>query len=166
MRLSLLVAVSTNGVIGANNSLLWHLPEDLKRFKRLTMGHPILMGRKTFDSIGRVLPGRTSIVLTRSEGYDVPGVLKAGTLSEAIGLAAQKDAYEAFIIGGGEVYRQALEEGVVNRIYLTRVYTELAGDTFFEIPDINQWEVTSHISHPSDNSHAYAFDFIDLTQKD
>ncbi len=144
---------------------MWHLPDDLKRFKALTMGHPILMGRKTFDSIGRALPGRTCIVITRSENFEVPGVLPTTSLEKALSLAAAQDASEGFIIGGGEVYRQALERGIVDCIYLTRVHAVVEGDTYFEIPDGTQWKVEGQVAHPSDERHAFAFDFIDLIKQ-
>jgi dihydrofolate reductase len=162
MQRSILVAVSKNGVIGRDNQLIWRLPDDLKNFKALTLGHPIIMGRKTWDSIGRALPGRTSIVLSRSQPALPAGVLVASSLSDAIEMAGKQETKECFIIGGGEVYRQAMAEGLVDKIYLTQVHAEVEGDAWFRLPDETQWEVLNRTFHPADEQHAYAFDFIEL----
>jgi dihydrofolate reductase len=126
-RLSLIVAVARNGVIGKNNRLPWHIPEDLKRFRALTMGHHILMGRRTWESIGRPLPGRTSVVITRDPNYSAPGALVAHSLSAALAACAA-DA-EAFVIGGAEIYREALPHA--DRVYLTEVMADYPGDVWF-----------------------------------
>ncbi|MDX9845901.1 MAG: dihydrofolate reductase [Tenuifilaceae bacterium] len=130
-KVSIIVAVAQNNVIGNNNQLIWHIPDDLKRFKALTMGHHIIMGRKTWESIGRPLPGRTSIVVTRNKNFDAPGAQRAGSLEEAIAFSSS-DA-EVFIIGGGELYRQALP--MADRIYLTKVHRDFEGDVSF--PELN-----------------------------
>lgn len=151
MRLSLIVAQTPQRVIGNAGGLPWRLSSDLKRFKSLTMGHHLIMGRKTYDSIGRPLPGRTSIVLSRHtlpEGT-AAGVLHAFTLEEALKLAAGDD--EAFVIGGGEIYRQALPR--VERLYLTEVEASVDGDTLFPELDMSQWR----------QSHA---EFCPATEKD
>lgn len=136
MRLSIIVAVSQNGVIGREGDLPWRLSADLQRFKRLTMGHPILMGRKTYESIGRPLPGRTSIVLTRQRNYAAaPGVLVASTLDEALQLCGE--AEQAFIIGGEQLYQMALP--MAERVYLTRVDADVAGDARFPQLDPGDW---------------------------
>ena len=127
MHIALIVAVSRNRVIGRGGQLPWHLPADLRRFKRLTMGHHLIMGRKTFESIGRPLPGRTSIVVTRRLDYAPPGVLIAGSIPAALQLAAADR--EVFFVGGGEVYGQALP--LCHKIYLTEVAADVAGDTLF-----------------------------------
>jgi dihydrofolate reductase len=124
---SLVVAMDRRRVIGHQGKLPWHIPEDLKRFKALTMGHSIIMGRKTHESIGRVLPGRRSIIVTRQADYVVPGALVVHSLEEALAACAGED--EAFVIGGGEIYREAL--GLADRIYLTEVQIEVPGDTLF-----------------------------------
>lgn len=165
MEISLIVAAAENGVIGKDNQLLWRLPDDLKRFKHLTFGHPIIMGRKTYESIGKPLPGRTSIVITRSSGYEVEGVLVVDSLEKAIDMARQQEANEAFVIGGGEIYREALVKKLINKVYLTRVQTEIEGDTFFQIPNQDEWSITSQENHPADERHKYAFQFVDLTRK-
>ena len=129
--LSLIVAASRNGVIGAGGKLPWHLPADLQRFKKLTMGHPILMGRKTFKSIGKPLPGRTNIVITRQEGFQACGAAVAHSLEEALQMC-EKEA-EVFVIGGAEIYKQALP--LADKIYLTRVEQDFEGDTFLPAID-------------------------------
>lgn len=132
MRLSLIVAMAANRVIGKDGQLPWHLPEDLARFKQITMGHTLIMGRKTFQSIGRALPGRDTIVLSRQRSFHAPGCQKASGLDDALQLAS--GAEEVFICGGEELYRQALPQ--VERIYLTVLDRDVEGDTFFpDIPD-------------------------------
>ncbi|MDP6469021.1 MAG: dihydrofolate reductase, partial [Pirellulaceae bacterium] len=126
MRTSLIVAIANNDVIGVNGDLPWKLSDDLRRFKQLTMGHSIIMGRKTYESIGRLLPGRTSIVVTRQKAYSVkPGALLAHSVTAAVDLA--RESSEVFIIGGAEIYRVALP--LVDRMYVTAVAAEVAGDT-------------------------------------
>jgi dihydrofolate reductase len=171
-RLSLIVAASSNNVIGRNGDLPWRLSADLAHFKRLTMGAAILMGRKTYDSIGRPLPGRKSIVLTRDTAWraihDAPlpeGLLVADSLDMAIevaiALAAQtevQNADEVFVIGGGEIYRLALPKA--DRVYLTRVHTTVKGDATFPALDPSEWRLASSESHPADdrNEHACTFE--------
>lgn len=162
MLICLLVAVSENGVIGRNNELLWRLPDDLKRFKALTMGYPMIMGRKTFESIGKPLPGRTSIVITRSSSYQVPGILVAGSLEQALSLAQEQGKEKVFIVGGGEIYKQALESEVVDHLFLTRVCANEAGDTYFDIPDQSDWTIVNEEFHPADERHPEGFIFVDL----
>lgn len=133
MRLSAIVAMSKNRIIGHAGKLPWHLSEDLKRFKALTMGHPIIMGRKTYESIGRVLPGRQNIILTRSKDFKIQNGQIAADLDAALGLCSQP-CEEAFIIGGSEIYKLALPR--LNRIYLTLIQKEVEGDTAF--PDFSK----------------------------
>lgn len=118
-------------VIGRNGKLPWHIPVDLKRFKTLTMGHPIIMGRKTYESIGKVLPGRTNIVITRNEMFSGPGIVVAHSVEEAINKAAEQDGQEIFIIGGAEIYRQTM--AIADRLYLTFVQDNSTGDIFFPV---------------------------------
>jgi dihydrofolate reductase len=171
-RLSLIVAASQNNIIGQNGDLPWRLPADLAHFKRLTMGAAILMGRKTYDSIGRPLPGRKSIVLTRDTAWraihDAPlpeGLLVADSLDMAIevaiALAAQTEVQntaEAFVIGGGEIYRLALPQA--DRVYLTRVHITVEGDATFPALDPTEWRLVSSEDHPADdrNEHPYSFE--------
>jgi dihydrofolate reductase len=132
---SLIVAMANNGVIGKDNRLPWHLPEDLKRFKRLTMGHHIIMGRKTYESIGKLLPGRTSVIVTRRQDYLVPGAIIAHSLEEAIERCASD--HEIFVIGGAEIYRAALS--LADRLLITQIDREIAGDTLFPPVDWSRW---------------------------
>ena len=138
-RLSLIAAVGRNGVIGAGNAMPWHLPEDFAYFKRTTMGHPMVMGRRTFDSIGRPLPGRRSIVVTRQDHWSHPGVETAGSLEDALALCGQ--AEEVFVVGGGEIYRQAM--GRADRLLVTEVDLEPVGDVTFPEIDPAVWRETS-----------------------
>ena len=163
MKLSLIVAANLEGAIGKNNQLLWRLPEDLKRFKALTMGNPILMGRKTFESIGKPLPGRTSFVITRNSEFHADGIVLCSSLEDAIEKARQSGAEEAFVIGGGEIYAQALP--LSDRIYLTRVYNQAVGDVYFNIPNEDQWTTVSREFHKIDDRHAYEFEFLDMERK-
>ena len=129
MSLSLIVAVAQNGVIGRDNALPWHLPEDLRRFKSLTMGHHLIMGRRTFESLGRLLPGRTSVVVTRDLGFVVPGAVVVHSLPEA--LEAAREDPEPFLIGGASLFVEALPH--VDKIYLTRVLQDCDGDTYLDL---------------------------------
>lgn len=130
MLVSIIVAVAENGVIGKDNQLIWRLPDDLKRFKKLTTSHPIIMGRKTFDSIGKPLPGRTSIVVTRNQDFKMDGIVIVHSFEEALKEAGKLDTNEVFVIGGGELYKMALS--VADRLYITEVKTTIEGDTFLE----------------------------------
>lgn len=152
--LSLIVAASENNVIGRENDLPWSLPDDLQYFKETTKGCPIIMGRKNFESIGRVLPGRQNIVITRQPEYAVEGCDVVGSLEEAIEVAG--DAEEVFVIGGGEIYKQALP--MVDRVYLTRVHADIEGDVYF--PELgSEWQETSAEHHDADEKHEHAFTF-------
>lgn len=135
--LSIVVAVGKNNIIGKENGLLWHLPNDLKHFRKITEGHTIIMGRKTFESIGRVLPNRRHIVLTRSSDFQVEGVEKASSIEEVLKLVENEE--EAFVIGGGEIYRQFLP--LVQCIYMTEVDIEKDADVFFPAIDSLEWKV-------------------------
>ncbi len=135
-RLSILVAMAQNRTIGINNTLPWHIPEDLKRFKALTMGHHMIMGRKTFDSIGKPLPGRTTVIVTRNRELKIAGCVIAHTLEEAHTACAGDD--EIFVVGGAELYTLALP--LANTIYLTEIQQEVAGDAFFPELDQNIWQ--------------------------
>lgn len=154
-RVSLIVAMAKNRVIGADNRIPWHLPSELRLFKTVTLGHHIIMGRKTYESINRLLPGRTTVIVTRQPGYQVPGALIAHGLEDAI--AACGDDDEVFVIGGGELFKAALP--LADRIYLTTVDAEPAGDTHMPEFDLGQWRETSFQSHPADDQHCYAYRF-------
>ena len=154
-RVSIIVAMGKNRVIGANGAIPWRLPNELQLFKRVTMGHHIIMGRKTWESIRRLLPGRTTVIVTRQKNYVVAGALVVNSL--AIALTACGDDPEIFVIGGGELYREALPRA--DRIYLTRVDAEPAGDT--RMPDFNRndWREISSESFAADEKHAHAYRF-------
>jgi len=156
-QLALVVAASTNNAIGKNNQLLWHLPNDLKFFKNITWGFPVIMGRKTFEAVNKPLPGRTNIVITRKPGWKADGVITALDLNDAIKKADETNARQIFIIGGGEIYTQSML--MANIIYLTRVHAVLDADTFFPEIDENQWVLVSNDDFPPDEKHAYAYSF-------
>jgi dihydrofolate reductase len=151
--LSLIVAVSSNHVIGLNNTLPWHLPEDLKRFRTLTTGHHIVMGRKTYESLGRLLPDRTTVIITRNRDYHVDGAVICHSLAEAIIACAHDE--EAFVIGGAELYQQAMQ--YVNTIYLTEVALTVEGDAFFPVIDASIWKETSRETHVSTKGFSFSY---------
>ncbi|MDQ3278031.1 MAG: dihydrofolate reductase [Bacteroidota bacterium] len=150
---SLLLAASKNNVIGKNNQLPWHLPNDLKYFKNLTWGLPILMGRKTFDSIGKPLPGRKSIVITRNSDWQHDGVEVVHSIAEAVRKAETLGAKEIFVIGGAEIFNAALPDA--GRIYLTRIHQDFEGDVFFPAIDEHQWQRTSDRFCAADEKNPY-----------
>ena len=158
---SLLVAATENGVIGRDNGMPWHLPDDLKYFKALTLGKPVLMGRKTFDSIGKPLPGRTNLVLTRVANRAVPGAAAVPDLDAALREAGA--AAELVVAGGAQVYALALPRAA--RIYLTRIHAVIEGDTRLPDLDLSAWHETSRELHPADARHAYAMSFITLERR-
>lgn len=165
MIISLIVAASENMVIGVGGALPWHLPDDLAYFKEKTTGHPVIMGRKTFESIGRALLGRLNIIITKNPAFvaEDPAVRIVHSLEEALEAAQAVQPSEAFVIGGGEIYKEAISKA--DRIYLTLVHTEIDGDTFF--PDISSlfWREVSRAKHPADARHPYAFDFVVLEKR-
>ena len=142
--ISIIVAKSHNNVIGSEGNLPWHIPEDLKKFKSITMGKPMIMGRSTFESIGKALPGRKNIVMTRDKGYQAYGISVAHSLEEALILCEQ--AREIMIIGGGDIYKIFI--GMVNRLYLTNVEKHIDGDVFFPEIDLSKWKVMSKEEFP------------------
>ena len=158
MILSLIVARAQNRVIGRNNRLPWHLPADLKWFKQITLGKPILMGRRTHESIGRPLPGRTNIVITHRHGYLAAGCLVAHSIEEALTVAGT--AEEIIVIGGASLYAQVLPRAV--RIYLTLVQVEAAGDAWFPVLDPQDWQEVWREDHPADARHACPYSFLRL----
>lgn len=158
MIISLLVAAAENNAIGKNNQLLWHLPNDMKFFKNTTWGMPIIMGRKTFESIGsKPLAGRQNIVITRQKGWHAEGTIPAKDLETAIGITGQLDVKELFVIGGGEIYKLAIDKAY--RIYLTRVHAKFDADVFFPVINENEWKLVSNQDQPADEKHAYAYSF-------
>lgn len=161
MIISLIAALTQNKVIGKNNDLPWHLPDDMKYFMQTTKGHHVIMGRKNYESLPekfRPLPNRTNIVITRQKDFKAPGCAIVHSLEEAVNIAKAAQEPELFIIGGAEVYRQGLP--LVQRMYLTEIQTELEGDTYFPEVKNDEWNETSRIHHAADDRHRYAFDFV------
>jgi dihydrofolate reductase len=157
MLISLVVAASTNNVIGKNNQLLWSLPNDMKFFKNTTWAMPVLMGRKTFESLGKPLPGRLNVVITRQKDWKPEGVTIVHSLNDAIKAASAADYKEAFIIGGGEIFKESMT--LADKIYMTRVDAELDGDAFFPVIDKTQWQLISEDSRTADAKHVYSYHF-------
>ena len=158
MRITLVAAVAKNGVIGRDGDLPWRLPDDLKAFKRLTLGKPVVMGRKTWESIGRPLPERHNVVMTRSQDFEAPGASVVPSAEAALELLADQD--EVMVIGGGAIYRQFLERA--DHIYLTEVDADVDGDVTFPELDPGEWVEVSREHHPADERHAYAFTLVRL----
>jgi len=156
-RISFVVAFDRNKVIGKNGGLPWRLPDDLKHVRELTLGKPLIMGRRTYESIGRPLPGRTSIVLTHDPEFRRDGVRVARTPDEALALAG--DAAEVIVFGGAEVFRQFLP--LAERIYLTQIDADVGGDTYFDFAGTD-WRVLENVPHPADERHPYPFSFVTL----
>lgn len=160
--LTIIAAAAENNALGKDNQLLWHLPEDFKRFKALTSGHYIIMGRKTFESFPKPLPNRTHIIITRQANYQAPeGCIVVSSLEKAMELCPANE--EAFVIGGGEIYQQALD--VVDKIDVTRVHTTLDADTFFSEIDPNKWKLVFEEFHPKDDKHAFDFTFLTYVKR-
>ena len=161
MLVSLIVAVSENKVIGKDNDLVWHLPNDMKFFKDVTKGHFVIMGRRNYESIPhkyRPLQNRTNVIVTRQDNYKAKGCLIVNSVEEAIELAQKAGDKESFIIGGGQIYEHAIVKNLVNRIYLTRVHTEIDGDTYFDDLD-DSWKLVNADFNPSDEKHPFDFTF-------
>ncbi|MEK7842744.1 MAG: dihydrofolate reductase [Pseudomonadota bacterium] len=164
-RFSILVAMAKNRVIGKNNALPWQLSPDLKRFKQLTMGHHIVMGRKTYESIGRLLPGRTSIIVTRQPDYQVPGAIVAGSIAEALKVCSEGKEMdqESFVIGGAEIYQQAL--GLCQRMYVTEIQQEFDGDALFPEFDQQEWREISREKHQLAEDDGLEYHFVVLDRR-
>jgi dihydrofolate reductase len=158
MKISIIVAVAENGVIGGGNRLLWDLPADMRHFREKTKGHAVIMGRKTFESIGRPLPGRKNIVISRDAGKKIPGCTVVGSLDAAVKIAEDGGEMEAFVIGGGQIYTEALPQA--DRVYLTRVHATFEGDTFFPELSPQEWEEASREEIPASNETPHALTFL------
>lgn len=158
MDISLVVAMDRNRLIGSGNTLPWHLTADLKHFKKLTLGHTIVMGRRTWESIGKPLPGRTNIVITRQRDYKAPGAVVADSIEAAKEQAG--DRAELMIIGGAELYRQMLAEA--NRVYLTEILGEFDGDTYFPEMNMDEWACTSREDFGKDEKNPHGYSFVVL----
>ena len=157
MTVTIVVAIAENYAIGKNNQLLWHMPADLKHFKRITSGHTVIMGRKTYDSVGKPLPNRRNIIITRQD-ITIPGCEVVKSVEEALKLCSNEE--EVFIVGGAEIYKLAMSK--TDRIYLTIIHHSFDADSFF--PEINYtaWKEVSREDHPADEKHKYAYSFITL----
>ena len=161
MKISIIAALARDRVIGRNAGMPWHLPAELAHFKKLTMGKPIVMGRRTFDSIGKLLPGRLNIVLTRDRTYRLEGGVVVNSIEDA--LTAAHGAEEIMIIGGGHLYRQLMSR--VSRLYLTLIEADVEGDTFFPELNESEWEMKDKVYRPADERNEYAMSFIVLDRK-
>jgi dihydrofolate reductase len=165
MNLSLIIAVAENNVIGKDNTLIWRLSEDLKNFKKLTTGHSIIMGRKTYDSIGRPLPNRHNIIITRNKRLKVEGCHVVYSLEKAFELAADLDGSdEIFVIGGANIYEQAWSE--VDKVYLTKVNATPEGDAFFDLAHFDDWEVKEKRPFGKDEKNEFDFEILTLEKKE
>ncbi len=156
MNLTLIAAMAKNRVIGKDNDLIWHFPEDLKHFKSLTSGHHVIMGRKTFESVGRPLPKRVNIIITRQKDYQAEGCKIAGSLEEALAMVENDD--QPFIVGGAEIYKQSLN--FANTIELTLIEAEYEGDTFFPEFDPSIWKLARGEKKEADDKHAHPYEFL------
>lgn len=161
MVISMIAAMGTNRVIGKDNDIPWHLPDDFQFFKRTTKGHFVIMGRKNFESLPdrfRPLPDRPNVIITRQQNYQAPGATVVNSLEDALAIAKDQKETEAFIIGGGEIYKMGLP--VADKIYLTKIHASFEGDTFFPEFDESRWKELSKEQHPQDERHKFAFDFV------
>lgn len=156
--ISLIVAIDENKAIGKDNQLLWHLPNDLKFFKKTTSGHTVIMGRKTYDSIGKPLPNRRNIVISRNKDLKIEGVEAYTSLAAALENSVSEE--EVFIIGGAEIYKQALP--LTDKIYLTQVYHKFDADTYLENLDLSEWSVAEKEDYSKDDKHLYDYSFLVL----
>lgn len=161
---SIIAAISKNNVLGKENKLLWYLPKDFKFFKDTTFGHPIIMGRKTFESLPKALPGRINIVVTGDRNYEKEGAIVVHSIEDAIkiGLSENKDI---FICGGGQIYKESLEKNLVDKILLTEIDVELEGDSFFPAFDKSDWEISKKECHSKDKRHSFDFCFVEYLKK-
>ncbi len=160
MIVSLIVAKAENNAIGKNNDLIWHLPYDMNFFKTTTKGHHVIMGRKNFESIPekyRPLPGRPNIVVTTQDAYEANGATIVSTIEEGLEIAKQANDDEPFIIGGGQIYKYAIDNGMVDKLYITFVHESFDADVYFPEVDLTKWQKTSELFHPKDEKHAHGF---------
>ncbi len=163
MIVSLIAALDRRRGIGKDNQLPWRLPADMKRFRELTTGHHLIVGRKTYESIGKPLPGRTTIIVTRQSDFQAAGCLVVKSVNEALALAYKRGEQEAFVIGGAEIYAQALAQA--DHLYLTFVEAEVAADTFFPAVAEADWREAERSTHAADEKHQHAFTFVTLDRK-
>ncbi|WP_422089528.1 dihydrofolate reductase [Tenacibaculum ovolyticum] len=161
--ITIIAAIANNNALGKDNDLIWHLPADLKRFKKVTSGHHILMGRNTFESIGKPLPNRTSVIITRNNDYFKDGCLVANSIEEALELSSEDTAI--FIIGGAQIYKQALERELVDRLDITIVHHDFEADVFFPEIDMNVWKEASREDFKADEKNKYDYSFVSYIRK-
>ncbi len=166
MEIAMIAAVAKNGVIGKDNDLVWSLPDDMKYFMNTTKNHFIILGRKNYESLPpkfRPLPNRTNVVITRQPAFKLNNALVVHSLEEAIELCKKKNQEKVFIIGGGQIYKQALS--LTDTLYITEINHAFEGDTFFPNYNKSDWEEISRVAHPTDERHAYSFDFVVYKRK-
>lgn len=166
MKISMIAAMGKNRVIGKDNDIPWHLPDDFRFFKETTSGHHVIMGRKNWESLQQQfqpLPNRPNIIISRNRDYPAAGAVVVTSLEEALGIARKAGETEAFIMGGGEIYRMGLE--VSDRIYLTEIFGSFDGQVTFPEFSLDEWKETSRIHHEKDDRHDYAFDFVTYDKK-
>lgn len=159
--ISIIVAVANGGVIGGENRLLWHISEDLKRFKAITSGHPVVMGRKTFESLGRPLPNRINVVISRNADLEIDGCIVVDSLQRAVDLFPRSE--EIFVIGGGEIYRQAMD--IADRLYITWVDIDVEGDTYFPSIDPEIWHLDEQHKNERGENFSHPFTYADYTRR-
>ena len=161
--ITIIAAIANNNALGKNNDLIWHLPADLKRFKKITSGHHILMGRNTFESIGKPLPNRTTIIITRNKNYYKDGCLIAYSVEEAIELASSEE--NIFIIGGAQIYKEVIEKDLADQLDITLVHHEFEADAFFPEIDLNKWKEISREDFTADEKNNYDYSFVSYAKK-
>ena len=160
---TIIAAIAEDNALGKDNDLIWHLPADLKRFKKITSGHHILMGRNTFESIGKPLPNRTTIIITRNKNYFKEGCLIAHSIEEAIELVENDE--NIFIIGGAQIYKETLKKGLVDQLDITQVHHQFDADAFFPEIDLNIWEVTNREDFKADEKNKFDYSFLSFQKK-
>jgi dihydrofolate reductase len=161
--ITIIAAIAKNNALGKDNDLIWHLPADLKRFKKVTTGHYILMGRNTFESIGKPLPNRTTIIITRNKNYFKEGCLIANSIEEAIEMVDNKD--DIFIIGGAQIYKECIEKDLIDRLDITQVHHEFEADVFFPEIDLKIWKETAREDFIADEKNKFDFSFVRYSKK-
>ncbi|WP_158841077.1 dihydrofolate reductase [Polaribacter sp. L3A8] len=161
--ITIIAAIAKDNALGKDNDLIWHLPADLKRFKKVTSGHHILMGRNTFESIGKPLPNRTTIIITRNKNYFKEGCLIAHSLEEAIALVENDDAI--YIIGGAQIYKEAIKKDLVDQLDITKVHHHFEADVFFPEIDVNIWQETNREDFKADEKNKFDYSFLSFQKK-
>jgi len=160
---TIIAAIAKNNALGKNNDLIWHLPADLQRFKKVTSGHHIIMGRNTFESIGKPLPNRTTVIITRNKNYFKDGCLIAHSLEEALELAASEE--EVFIIGGAQIYKETITKGLADKMDITLVHQEFKADVFFPEINLDIWQETGRESFKADEKNKFDYSFVNYEKK-